>query len=58
MIDRQTETGARLLDGLLGAAHAIDRHVQRGPIFVKLLLADGRRRDQLFAPRVVLFSEH
>ena len=57
MIDRQTETGTRLLNRLLRADHAIDRHFQCGLISVKLLLADGALPNELFAPLVVLLRE-
>ena len=57
MIDRQTETDASLLNRLLGAAHAIDGHFQRGLVSIKILLADSALPDKIVAAFVVALRE-
>ncbi len=58
IIDRQTEAGARLLDCLFGTVHAVRGDVQRGPVLVQLLLADGAFLDQWFIAGEIALSQH
>ncbi len=56
VIDRQSEAGARLLNRLLGALHAIDRDFQGSLVLIELLAADGPLRHQRFAAGIILLG--